>query len=503
MTPQEEIDKLIASLPVEEQLRMLELVDTVLERRSVTAMQESFLQFIAYIQPDYLFGAHLKRLGGLLMDIEKGIKDRILVSVAPRHGKSQMISIYYPAWYLGRNPTHKVIIASHTADLAVDMSRKVRNLMQSDAYRKVFPSVEIAPDAKAAGKWNTNQGGEFFAVGVGGALAGRGAHLLLVDDPFNEQDIINGNHEVFDKVYEWYTYGARTRLMPGGRVCVLHTRWSKKDLIARLVKDAAMNDKSDQYEVFEFPAILYEGTDKEKPLFPEMWSLEALQRTKASMPLFQWNAQYMQSPTSADAAVIPKEWFKVWEKESPPPVDFVVMSLDAAVKSGDRNDFNALTTWGVWHNEETNRPEIILLNSINRRMEFPELKDLVLEEYREWEPDSLIIEDTANGAPLIQEFRAMGIPLQSYRPHRGSGDKRMRLSSVADMIRDGMVWVPQTRWAEELVEQVNDFPSVDHDDLCDATYLALRRLRSGGFVRLSTDEKEEPDWLPPKRAAYY
>lgn len=503
MTPQEEIDKLISALPVEEQLRMLELVDTLLERRSVTAMQESFLQFIAHIQPDYLFGAHLKRLGGLLMDIEKGIKDRILVSVAPRHGKSQMISIYYPAWYLGRNPTHKVIIASHTADLAVDMSRKVRNLMQSDAYRKIFPAVEIAPDAKAAGKWNTNQGGEFFAVGVGGALAGRGAHLLLIDDPFNEQDIINGNTEVFDKVYEWYTYGARTRLMPGGRVCVLHTRWSKKDLIARLVKDAAMNDKSDQYEVFEFPAILYEGTDKEKPLFPEMWSLDALQRTKASMPLFQWNAQYMQSPTSADSAIVPKDWFMVWEPENPPEVDFVVMALDAAVKAGDRNDYNALTTWGVWTNVETKRAEVILLNVINRRMEFPELKDLLLEEYQEWEPDSLIIEDTANGAPLIQEFRAMGVPVQPYKPHRGTGDKRMRLSSVADMIRDGMVWIPQTRWAEELVEQVNDFPSVDHDDLVDSMYLALRRIRQGGFVTLSTDEKDDTFTPPERRIEYY
>lgn len=503
MTPQEEIDRLISSLPVEEQLRMLELVDTLLERRSVTAMQENFLQFIAHMQPDYLFGAHLKRLGGLLMDIEKGLKDRILVSVAPRHGKSQMISIYYPAWYMGRNPKHKVIIASHTADLAVDMLRKVRNLMMTPEYQRVFPGVAIASDSKAAGKWDTNQGGTAFAVGVGGALAGRGANLLLIDDPFNEQDIINGNTDVFNKVYEWYTYGARTRLMPGGAVAVLHTRWAKNDLIGRLIKDAAMNPQSDQYEVFEFPAILYEGTDKEKPLFPEMWSLESLQRTKASMPLFQWNAQYMQSPTNADAAIVPKDWFRDWEADDPPKVEFVVMALDAAVKSGERNDYNALTTWGVWQNEETNRAEIILLNVINKRMEFPELKDLVLAEYEEWEPDALIIEDTANGAPLIQEFRAMGIPMEPYKPHRGSGDKRMRLSSVADMIRDGMVWIPQTRWAEELVEQVGEFPSGDHDDLVDSMYLALRRIRQGGFVTLSTDEKEEPVFFGDNRVEYY
>lgn len=503
MTPEEDLTRYISSLPYEEQLKMLELVDEVLERRGVEAMQRDFLKFILQMQPDYLMGVHLKRLGGLLMAIESGLKDRILVNVAPRHGKSQMISIYFPAWYLGRHPDHKVIMASHTADLAVDMSRKVRNIMQTTEYRRIFPEVQIASDAKAAGKWNTNRGGEFYACGVGGALAGRGAHLLLIDDPFSEQDVISGNYDVFDKVYEWYAYGARTRLMPNGKIAILHTRWSQKDLTARLIKDGAINPKSDQFELFEFPAILNEGEANEKPLFPEMWSLESLLRTKASMPLFQWNAQFMQSPTNADAAIVPKDWFQTWEKEDPPEVDFVVMALDAAVKSGERNDYNALTTWGVWQNEETKRTEIILLNVINKRMDFPQLKDLVLEEYNEWEPDSLIIEDTANGAPLIQEFRLMGIPLQAFKPHRGSGDKAMRLSSVADMIRDKMVWVPQTRWAEELVEQVSAFPSGDHDDLCDSMYLALRRIRQGGFVRLSTDEEDTDYELPARNIEYY
>lgn len=340
-------------------------------------------------------------------------------------------------------------------------------------------------------------------MGVGGALAGRGAHLLIIDDPFNEQDIINGNYEVFEKVYEWFTYGARTRLMPGGRVCILHTRWSLRDLTARLLKDSAMNPQADQYELFEFPAVLNEGEDDEKSLWPEQWPLEALLRTKASMPLFQWNAQYMQNPTNADSGIVVKDWFNVWEKQTPPKCEFILMALDAAVEAKKRSDFNALTTWGVWFNEDTQRNELILLNSLNFRAEFPELKDKCRQEYEFWKPDSFIVEQKANGAPLIQEFRNAGVYLQAFVPHRGTGDKIARLGAVADIIRDGAVWVPQTRWAEELVDQVAAFPGGDKDDLVDSMTMALARFRQGGFLSLSSDEDEDDTYYANRVAKYY
>jgi len=234
----------------------LALIEELEQRKRIKLAQTDFLAFIAAVDATYKFGTHLKRLGALLMQVEVGVKDRIAVSMGPRFGKSQMISVYYPAWYLGKHPDHKMIMASHTSDLAIDMARKVRNLMQSDEYKRIFPGVQIAADAKAAGKWNTTKGGEVFAVGVGGALAGRGAHLIVADDPISEQDIKAGNTASLDTVYEWFRAGLRTRLMPEGRIAVLHTRWHQRDLIGRLIKDGAMNEGGDKYEVFEFPAIL-------------------------------------------------------------------------------------------------------------------------------------------------------------------------------------------------------------------------------------------------------
>jgi hypothetical protein len=198
-----DVQRLLAnlkSLSPEEMADTLALLEEIDSRKRVLLAQTDFLAFIAAVDPDYKFGTHLKRLGALLMQIEDGVKDRIAVSMAPRFGKSQMISIYYPAWYLGKHPDHKLILASHTSDLAVDMARKVRNLMQSDVYKALFPGVAIAADAKAAGKWNTTKGGEVFAIGVGGALAGRGAHLAIIDDPLSEQDIKAGNTASLDTV---------------------------------------------------------------------------------------------------------------------------------------------------------------------------------------------------------------------------------------------------------------------------------------------------------------
>ena len=346
-------------------------------------------------------------------------------------------------------------------------------------------------------------GGEYFACGVGSALAGRGADLLLVDDPHNEQDIINGNFDVFDKAYEWFTYGARTRLMPGGRVAIIQTRWHQNDLTGRVTGDMGKNEDADQYEVVEFPAIFNQGTDNEKPLWPEFFDLKALYRTKASMPTFQWNAQYQQNPTSEEASVVKREWWNIWEKEDPPRCEYVIMSLDAAAESHNRADFTAITVWGVFFNEEEGCHHIILLNSIKKRLEFPDLKKLALEEYKDWEPDAFIVEKKSSGTALYQELRRMGMPVGEYTPHRGSGDKLARLNSVADIVASKLCWVPQTRWAEEVVEEIAGFPFMSNDDLVDSTVMALMRFRQGGFIRLPSDEPDEIKYFKSRRRGGY
>jgi predicted phage terminase large subunit-like protein len=503
LTP-EIVEKLVKSMPHAEAAELLAMFDELEERKSVQAAQNDFLAFIAAVDKSYKFGAHLKRLGSLLMDVEENIKNRIAVSMAPRMGKSQMISIYYPAWYLGRHPDHKVIVASHTADLAVVMARKVRNLIQSAEYARIFPGTKIASDAKAAAQWNTTAGGEYFAIGVGGALAGRGAHLIIADDPLSEQDIKAGNTNSLDNAYEWFSAGLRTRLMPDGKICVLHTRWHQRDLIGRLLKDSAMNEGGDNYEAFEFPAILNEGTPEEKSIWPEQWTLESLQQTRASMHhiMWQWYAQYQQNPTAAEAAIIKRDWIKWWTGETPPQIDFTVQAFDTALTTKQRSDFSVCHTWGVWHNEEDGTQNVILLNKVKGKYEFPELKAMAHDQYEEWQPDSVIVEAKASGQPLIDEMRRSGIFVQDFSPGKGQ-DKIARLNAVADMFASGHVWFPETSWAAQTVEEILAFPAGEHDDEVDTMTLALMRVRKGGLLRLTTDREDNQDFQRPNRAAYY
>lgn len=765
LTPQELqvlVDNIGAFSP-EEQAQIAVVIEELERRRQAKACQDDLIEFCKYIDPTYIVAPHHKRLAELLMQIAYGLKDRIAVSVPPRHGKSHLVSTLFPAWFLGKFPDKKVLMVSHTGDLAVDFGRKVRNIIADPRYTAIFPGITLSQDSKSAGRWSTNKNGEYFAClrryvlvdttrgpvpagqiavgdrllncgrpvtvlrvyhsehlqtfrvaglhcsadhpiwtmnrgwvvasavqpddilrvasiwdelkalawrayaylehpclsslvqrtdrgknagttcqrlwdnagshsaqdsqwhgpvepcqaaqeelraygnpeklgwfsrvgtriaescwakyqpcqsgsrskrylaglgrsaqnlcgfllgvrrageirvvdsrpspfvnfltdgdhtffadgvlthncGVGAALAGRGADLLLVDDPHSEQDLLAGNFEELEKTYQWFAFGARTRLMSGGRIAVIHTRWHQDDLIGHLVKDGARNPKADQYEVFEFPAILTvkkpvydedgEQIDEsvvEKALWPEKFDLEALERTKASMPTFQWNAQYMQNPTGEQGALIQRGWWRKWEKERPPPCDYIIMTLDAAAEKNNRADFTALLTLGVFTDDELTdgAPHIILLNAINTRVEFPELKDLAIREWKEWDPDAFIVEKKSSGTPLYQELRRLGIPVQEFTPHRGTGDKIARLNAVSDIFRSGLVWYPADhRWAEEVVEQAVAFPYGSHDDMVDCLTMALARYRQGGFISLPSDY-EDREYVPPRRAAYY
>lgn len=488
-----------------------ELVDELNRRNYIETVYNDLIAFCQHIMPEYVVGAHHRHLARLLMDVAFGRESRLTVSIAPRHGKSQIVSIFFIAWYLGQFPDHKVMLVSHTTDLAVDFGRKVRNLLGSKAYQEIFPDTQLAPDSKSAGRWNTTAGGEFFAAGVGSSIAGRGAHLLVVDDAHSEQDVLNGNMEVFAKAYEWFTFGARTRLMPGGRVVIVGTRWSKEDLIGRVVQDMGKNEKADQYTVVEFPAMIEKEVEKEdgskevitRALWPEFFDMDALTLTKNSMPLFQWNSQFQQNPTSEEGAIVKREWWNLWMKDDPPDCEFIIMTLDAASETHNRADFTAITTWGVFFNTETDAHNIVLLNAIKERYEFHELKAKALEQYKEWEPDSFIVEKKSAGTPLYQELRRMGVPAAEYTPHRGSGDKMARLNSVSDIIKSGLVWVPPARWAEELVDEIAAFPFGSNDDLLDCSVMALMRFRSGGFIRLPSDMQDEPQYWGKKKAVGY
>lgn len=483
----------LPSLPDKQKRRAAELLKQYQNELVKTKGVNSFLDFVLHVYPGYKIGPHHRRLAAIFEDIAAGKKKRVIVNIAPRHGKSELISYLAPAWFLGKYPHKKVIMASHTADLAVNFGRRVRNLVGSEAYKDVFPQVELQADSKSASRWGTNFNGEYFAIGVGGALAGRGADLFIIDDPHSEQDAKQGRADVFEPAYEWFQSGPVQRLMPGGAIIVVMTRWSKSDLTGKIVDHMTRNDDSEPWEVVEFPAIL-----NEKPLWPEFWSLEELLAKKASMDVRYWQSQYMQQPTSEEGALIKREWWQVWEAEDPPQCEFIIMSLDAAQETSNRSDYNALTTWGVFFNEETSNFNIILLNSIKKRLEFPDLKAMVLEEYKEWSPDSFIVEKKSNGAALYQEMRRMGVPIGEFTPGKGQ-DKISRVNAVSDLFSSGIVWAPPNRWAQEVIEECNDFPSGSHDDLVDSTTLALLRFRQGGFLKLPSDEPEPVRFFKQKR----
>ena len=357
------------AMPDKQRRRTLELLKRYDANMTQDMGKESFLDFINHVYPGYKVGPHHLKLIQIFEDIAAGKKKRVIVNIAPRHGKSELISYLAPAWFLGKYPQKKIIMGSHTADLAVNFGRRVRNLVGSEAYKGIFPQVELQSDSKSASRWGTNFNGEYFAIGVGGALAGRGADLFIIDDPHSEQEAKTGRPDVFLPAWEWFQSGPLQRLMPGGAIIIVMTRWSKLDLTGMIVKQTEQNEDVDPWEVVEFPAIKDDGT----ALWPEFWDVEELLSKKAALDIRYWNAQYMQQPTSEEGALIKREWWQIWDKEDPPECDFIIMSLDAAQEATNRADYNALTTWGVFFNEETNNFSIILLNAIKKRMEYPEL----------------------------------------------------------------------------------------------------------------------------------
>jgi predicted phage terminase large subunit-like protein len=458
--------------------------------------QRDFLKFVRHVWPSFITGSHHRIFAEKLERVARGELKRLIVNMPPRHTKSEFASYLFPAWVMGQSPETKIIQATHTAELAVGFGRKVKNLLDSEIYRDVFPEIQLARDAKASGRWSTDKGGEYYAVGVGGALAGRGANLCIIDDPVSEQDALSPT--ALDNIYEWYTSGPRQRLQPGGSIIIVMTRWSIRDLTAKVLQKQAEGG-ADQWEVVEFPAIF---PDTDNVLWPEFWSRDELDGVKASIPVAKWNAQYLQNPTAEEGAIIKREWWNVWESDDPPIVDYVIQSYDTAFTKSERADYSAITTWGVFYPDEGDEAAIILLDAEKGRWEFPELKDAAMRLYQEFEPDMVLIEQKASGTPLTQDLRKMGIPVSGFTPGRGA-DKFSRMNACSPVFESGMVWCPETRWAEEVIEECAAFPNGEHDDLADSMTQAILRFRQGGFIRTRSDEEDDDFSRYDRSREYY
>ena len=457
--------------------------------------QNDFLSFVKEVWPEFIQGHHHKVYAEKLDRVARGELKRLIVNMPPRHTKSEFASHLFPAYFMGRNPKAKLIQTTHTGELSIRFGRKTKNLLESDEYAEIFPGVRLAADSKAAGRWESNHGGEYFAAGVGGAITGRGADLLIIDDPHSEQDALSPT--VLDGHYEWYTSGPRQRLQPGGAIVLVMTRWSVKDLTSRLLQAQAKEPMADQWEIVEFPAIL-----NDKPMWGNFWNMKDLNKVKASIPVSKWQAQWMQNPVAEEGALIKREWWKKWDKEKIPDLQYIIQSYDTAFSKKDSADYSAITTWGVFTPDDDSKPCVILLDAKKGRWNFPELKEMAKKEYKYWEPELILIEAKASGLPLTHELQKAGIPVINFTPSKGN-DKHSRVNSVAPLFESGAVYAPvDRRWAEEVIEECAAFPFGDHDDYVDSMTQALMRYRQGYYVELKDDFKDDEKEKDNRREYY-
>ena len=479
-------------LPSDVKKQFLKLALKLSEKKTKTKVHNDFLTFVKHVWPEFIEGAHHKEIAEKFNQIAQGKIKRLIINMPPRHTKSEFASFLLPAWMVGRKPNLKIIQTTHTTELAIRFGRKAKTLMDDPIYKQVF-QTRLREDSQAAGKWETAQGGEYYAAGVGSAITGRGADLLIIDDPHSEQDALNMTS--MERAYEWYTSGPRQRLQPGGAIVLVMTRWNMKDLTGMLLK-SQKELKSDHWELIEFPAILPSG----KAVWPEYWNIKELEGVKASLSIGKWNAQWMQNPTAEEGSLIKREWWRKWDRDYIPKLSHVIQSYDTAFLKKETADYSAITTWGVFHESDDAAPNLILLDAVKERLEFPELRKKAKEQYDYWKPESVVVEAKASGLPLTYELRKMGIPVINYTPSKGN-DKHARVNAVAPLFESGQIWAPDEKFAEEVIEECASFPYGDHDDLVDSMTQAVMRFRQGGFIGHPEDERDEPS-IPHNRTYY-
>jgi predicted phage terminase large subunit-like protein len=493
-TPNKDVDLLST-----DQLR-LRLEKTWIQH--IKLCQDNFLYFVKNVWPDFICRTdkdpnnwgHHQHIASEFTKIAKEKKGRLIVNMPPRHTKSEFASIYFPAWMIGKYPKMKLMQVSHNAELSARFGAKVRNLIDSKEYKEIFGDVKLREDSKAKGRWETNHGGEYFAAGVGGSITGRGADLLIIDDPHTEQDSLSDS--AMERTYDWYLSGPRQRLQPGGSIVLVMTRWAEDDLTGRLIK-AQSEPKADKWEQISFPAILDSGN----PVWPEYWNIEELEKVKASLSVRNWSAQYMQNPTSEEGAILKREWWQPWEYEMP-VLKHVIQSYDTAFSAKETADYSAITTWGIFTPHDGAADAIMLIDAIKGKFDFPELKAVAYEQYKYWQPESVIVEAKASGQPLIHEMRRMGIPVIDFIPTRGK-DKHSRVNACSPIFESKQVWYPSgEKFAQEVIEECAAFPHGQYDDYVDSTTQAVLRYRQGYFVSTYSDE-DEMEKYKEKRYVYY
>jgi predicted phage terminase large subunit-like protein len=436
---------------------------------------ESLMDFCRFTKADYKPGPHHKLIVDALQQVEAGAISRLMIFLPPRHGKSELVSRKFPAWFIGRNSDRQIISASYNSDLATEFGRDVRNTIADTLYRQLFP-VELRQDSKAADRWVTDNGGSYLAAGVGSGITGRGAHLGIIDDPFKDRKEAESK-TVREGVWNWYTSTFYTRLMPGASIILCQTRWNEDDLAGRLLR--VMAKGGEQWTVINLPALA-EGPDllgrlEGEALWPAWYPKETLLQIQNTIGTYDWLSLYQQRPTSEKGNIFKRTWWRLYREV--PDFDLKIQSWDTAFKDGEENDYSVCTTWGALNEAHgSSLPGFYLIDRYKERMPYPELKRVAITEAVRHSPDLVLIEDKASGQSLMQDLqRESNLPLKAISVDR---DKIARAHAVTSLIEGGRVYVPEwAQWIDDYLAEMAAFPKGAHDDDVDSTTQALNYLR--------------------------
>lgn len=481
--------------------QLLQGMRTLKRKSDIANARTDLLTYLKVMQENFQTPAHVKLIVEKLEAVERGEITRLCISMPPRHGKSFTASESFPAWFLGRNPKKYVIAATYAQELAEDFGRKVRNQIMDPTFSEIFPDVAVSPDSQSIKRFHTTQDGVYFAVGAGSAITGRGAHVLLIDDP------IKGDKEADSEIerknlIEWYKSVAYSRMMPGNSaIVIIATRWHEDDLIGWVTRETA----HEGWEILNLPAIANDNDPLGRAEGEALWDdpvygypLNRLLKIKGTAGKRVWSSLYQQSPVADDGNIFKRADFQIWEEPQPPNVAYILQSYDTAYEDSKRADPSAIQTWGIFYKDGF--ANAILLTAMAATLEFPELLTKAKKLYKDQRPDSVIIESKASGASLIQTLRQAGIPVIKYVPDR---DKVARAWSVSALFEAGLIWVPKEKaWAESLVNQAMAFPNGKNDDQVDAMTQALIRLKEIGMLvmpdRVELEDEDEREERPKK-----
>lgn len=451
----------------------------LLRRQDATS---SLIAFTEYTNPGYAAAAHHKRIAEKLEAVERGEIDRLAIFMPPRHGKSELASRRFPAWYLGRNPDRQIIAASYNSDLASDFGREVRNIVASPEYGAVF-DTRLREDSRAAERWNTDQGGAYVAAGVGTAVTGRGAHVLLIDDPLKDRE--EADSEIRrQRVWDWYTSTAYTRLMPGGAVIVIQTRWHEDDLAGRLLAATG----GDKWDVLDLPAL----DDNGKALWPEWYDEKTLARIRSAIQPRDWSALYQQRPAPEEGDYFKTEWLRPYTNEPARDTLRIYGGSDYAV-TADGGDYTVHAVVGV-------DPEgrMYLLDLWRKQAPSDEWVEAFCDLALRWKPMSWAEEtgQIKSGVGPFLERRMRERKAYTVRdqfPTRG--DKAIRAQSMRALMAMNGLYVPiNAPWYPAFRAELLSFPAGKHDDQVDAIGLVgqlLDKMLSGQAARPTTPPKRD------------